>query len=104
MIKGNDFGGCFFPVLSLFHRPERKINMLEPVIAQKSPFVQKVEPGTYWWCACGKSKGQPFCDGSHKGTGFTPKKVEITEARTVAWCGCKHTENAPFCDGSHALL
>ena len=63
-----------------------------------------MEPGTYWWCACGKSKGQPFCDGSHKGSEFTPRKVEITEAKSIAWCGCKHTDNAAFCDGNHALL
>jgi CDGSH-type Zn-finger protein len=77
---------------------------MEPNIAQKSPFVQKAGPSTYWWCACGQSKGQPFCDGSHKGTGFAPKKVDIAENRTVAWCGCKHSKNAPFCDGSHAGL
>ena len=65
--------------------------MPEPVIAQNSPFVAKVEPGTYWWCACGKSKGQPFCDGSHKGTGLGPLKVDIAETRTLAWCGCKHS-------------
>jgi CDGSH-type Zn-finger protein len=64
--------------------------MSEPVVAQKSPFVQKVEPRTYWWCACGRSKSQPFCDGSHKDTGLAPKKQDITEAKTVAWCGCKH--------------
>jgi CDGSH-type Zn-finger protein len=81
-----------------------KKGMNEPVIAQKSPIVQKVEPGTYFWCACGKSKGQPFCDGAHKGTGFAPLKTEIKEAKTVAWCGCKHTKNAPFCDGSHSKL
>ena len=78
--------------------------MSEPNIAQKFPFVQKVEPGTYFWCACGHSQGQPFCDGSHKGTGFAPMKVEITEAKTVAWCGCKHTKNGCFCDGSHSKL
>ncbi len=73
-----------------------KEGMSEPNIAQKSPVVQKVEPGTYYWCTCGRSKGQPFCDGSHKGTGFAPRKTDITEAKTVAWCGCKHTKNAPF--------
>jgi len=78
--------------------------MTEPKIAQKSPFVSKVSPGPYWWCACGGSKTQPFCDGSHKGTGFTPIKMEITEEKTVAWCGCKHSKNAPFCDGSHSGL
>jgi CDGSH iron-sulfur domain-containing protein 3 len=104
IIKRKGFEGCFFSVLSLLHRPERKIVMPEPVIAQKSPFVQKAEPGTFWWCACGRSKSQPFCDGSHKGTGFTPKKADIPEAKTVAWCGCKHSKNAPFCDGSHSRL
>jgi CDGSH-type Zn-finger protein len=78
--------------------------MSEPIVFQKSPIVQKVEPGTYYWCACGRSKGQPFCDGSHKGSGFAPVKTEITEAKTVAWCGCKHTKNAPFCGGSHSKL
>jgi CDGSH-type Zn-finger protein len=78
--------------------------MNEAIIFQKSPIVQKVEPGTYWWCACGRSKAQPFCDGSHKGTELVPIKAEITEAKTVAWCGCKHSQHALFCDGSHAKL
>ncbi|MBI5775217.1 MAG: CDGSH iron-sulfur domain-containing protein [Verrucomicrobia bacterium] len=78
--------------------------MTEPVVCQKSPLVQKVEPGEYWWCACGRSQGQPFCDGSHKGTGLGPKKVEIKEAGTVAWCMCKHTGSPAFCDGSHSRL
>ena len=78
--------------------------MSEPVTPQKSPFVQSVQPGSYFWCACGLSKSQPFCDGSHKGTGLSPKKVEIAEAKTVAWCGCKHSGNGAFCDGSHAKL
>ena len=78
--------------------------MSEPIVCQKSPIVQKVEPGTYWWCACGRSATQPFCDGSHKGTGFAPVKVDVTEARQVAWCACKHTGAGAFCDGSHAKL
>ncbi len=78
--------------------------MSEPVIPQKFPIVQETQPGTYYWCACGLSKKQPFCDGSHKGTAFSPLKVEITEAKKVAWCACKHSKNAPFCDGSHSKL
>jgi CDGSH-type Zn-finger protein len=89
---------CIFGGLEYFSR------IMEPTIAQKSPFVQQVKPGSYWWCACGLSKGQPFCDGSHKGTGFAPKKVEINEVRTLAWCGCKHSKNGALCDGSHAGL
>jgi len=78
--------------------------MPEPRIFQKSPFVLKAEPGSYFWCACGHSKSQPFCDGSHKGTGLSPMKIDLTEAKTVAWCGCKHSKTAPYCDGSHSKL
>ena len=78
--------------------------MNEPNIAQRSPFVKDMAAGRYFWCACGRSKNQPFCDGSHKGIGFFPKKVDLTEAKTVAWCGCKHSQNAPFCDGTHRTL
>jgi CDGSH-type Zn-finger protein len=77
---------------------------MEPTIAQKLPFVQKAKPGSYWWCACGTSKTQPFCDGSHKGTNFVSTKADITEETVVAWCGCKHSKNGAFCDGSHARL
>jgi len=88
-----------------FQRNKIFINiMANPEIPQKSPIVQKMEPGTYFWCTCGRSAGQPFCDGSHKGTEFSPKKVEIEEPKQVAWCACKHSKNAPFCDGSHAGL
>ena len=75
--------------------------MSTPLIPKNSPLVQKTEPGAYWWCACGHSKKQPFCDGSHKGTGQSPLKVEITTAETVAWCICKRSGSKPFCDGSH---
>jgi len=78
--------------------------MAEPKIAQKSPYVQEMEPGQYAWCACGQSQKQPFCDGSHKGTEFKPVITKIEEKKKVAWCGCKHTKNPPFCDGSHSGL
>lgn len=77
----------------------------QPVVAAKSPAVLELEPGTYWWCACGKSAKQPFCDGSHKAERlFSPMKVEITEKKKVALCNCKHSANKPFCDGSHKKL
>lgn len=78
--------------------------MSEPKIAQRAPFVLKEGVGTRYFCTCGHSKGQPFCDGSHKGTGFAPLKVDLAEPRTVAWCGCKHSKNPPYCDGSHNNL
>jgi len=78
--------------------------MDQPEIAQKSPYVLDLAPGTYWWCACGRSKNQPFCDGSHKITAFTPVKFEIALPAQVALCGCKRTRNPPFCDGSHKTL
>ncbi|MDE0839516.1 MAG: CDGSH iron-sulfur domain-containing protein [Kiritimatiellae bacterium] len=78
--------------------------MSEAEIPQKSPYVQETEPGTYAWCACGKSASQPFCDGSHKGSAFTPVMTTSEEKKTVAWCGCKRTKTPPFCDGSHNAL
>lgn len=76
----------------------------KPVIAQRSAYVLELEAGEYWWCACGRSQNQPFCDGSHKGTCFTPVKLEISEKRKVALCGCKYTCKSPFCDGTHKRL
>ena len=55
----------------------------------------------YWWCACGKSADQPFCDGSHKGTSISPLQYVGTGDREMYFCGCKRTANPPFCDGSH---
>jgi CDGSH-type Zn-finger protein len=79
--------------------------MSEPVIAQKSPLPTSVEAGnSYYWCACGKSANQPFCDGSHAGSGITPIKYDATETKTVFFCGCKHSKNTPFCDGTHKSL
>ena len=76
----------------------------EPVIAQRAPYPVQEEPGSKFWCACGRSKNQPYCDGSHKGTGLAPIKVVIEEAKRIVYCGCKHSANGAFCDGSHARL
>jgi len=79
--------------------------MTDPQIAQKAPFKVDVEAGkSYFWCACGRSQKQPFCDGSHKGTGFSPIKFDATAAKAVFFCGCKHSQKAPLCDGTHANL
>ncbi|GAB4331402.1 MAG: hypothetical protein Kow0037_07990 [Calditrichia bacterium] len=78
--------------------------MAEPKIAQKKPYVMEMEPGEYWWCACGHSKSQPFCDGSHKGTGFQPIPLKLDRKETVAWCGCKQSAGKPLCDGTHNKL
>ena len=79
--------------------------MSEPKIAQKAPMPVKVEAGkTYYWCACGLSKSQPFCDGSHKGSDFTPVKYEAKANSTVYFCGCKQSKNGALCDGSHKSL
>ncbi len=71
---------------------------------QLRPYVCQEEPGDRWYCACGKSQNQPYCDGSHKGTGIAPIKVTIEEAKSVAWCGCRKSANLPFCDGTHSSL
>jgi CDGSH-type Zn-finger protein len=68
------------------------------------PTVLELEPGTYYWCACGRSAKQPFCDGSHAGTGFKPKAFTVDAPKRVALCNCKQTGNGPFCDGSHKRL
>ena len=78
--------------------------MSEPEIFAKTPAVLEMDAGTYYWCACGKSKKQPWCDGSHSGSEFSPVKVEITEKKRVAMCNCKHSANKPFCDGAHKNL
>lgn len=80
--------------------------MTEPKIAQKAPLVREETAGDKWWCACGHSKNQPYCDGSHKasGTGLTPVKVALDKPGRVAWCACKHSKKGAMCDGSHKAL
>ncbi|HXV73479.1 MAG TPA: CDGSH iron-sulfur domain-containing protein [Sphingomonadales bacterium] len=79
--------------------------MAEPNIAAKSPAKVELEAGkTYAWCACGYSKKQPFCDGSHKAHGMAPLVFKAEEAKTVFLCQCKHTKNKPYCDGTHKTL
>ncbi|MGF1490265.1 MAG: CDGSH iron-sulfur domain-containing protein [Prochloraceae cyanobacterium] len=78
--------------------------MSQPNIFEKKPAVLDLEPGKYFWCSCGQSNGQPFCDGSHKGTDFTPVAFEVSEAKKVALCNCKMSDNKPYCDGSHSKL
>lgn len=78
--------------------------MAEPVIFDKKPVRLTLEPGSYYWCACGRSSNQPFCDGSHRGTGLSPVAFKIDETRDVWLCQCKHSSNKPFCDGTHKTL
>lgn len=79
--------------------------MTEPVIAAYHPFPAEVEEGkTYYWCACGRSKNQPFCDGSHKVTDITPIAYKADRSGRVYFCGCKHSGNKPLCDGTHKKL
>lgn len=76
--------------------------MSEPVSPQNEPYAVEVETGeSYYWCSCGRSKNQPYCDGSHQGTEFQPVIFTAEKTATVYLCGCKKTVGAPFCDGSH---
>ena len=79
--------------------------MATPEIPQKGPMPVDVEEGRkYFWCSCGKSNRQPFCDGSHEGTDFLPMSYTAEKTRTLYFCACKHTKGAPLCDGSHNAL
>ncbi len=79
--------------------------MSDPVIAKKAPFAVDVVAGeTYYWCACGRSATQPFCDGAHKGSEFTPIAHVATATEKAFFCGCKHSKTGALCDGSHKTL
>jgi CDGSH-type Zn-finger protein len=74
-------------------------------VAQKGPYQVELKAGeTYFWCACGRSQNQPFCDGSHKGTEFSPHRFQAETTGVVNLCGCKATDDFPFCDGTHNIL
>ena len=74
----------------------------DPVIAGREPIPVEVEEGKmYWWCTCGRSANQPFCDGSHKPTEFAPEGWEAPKSGTVFFCACKRTNKSPLCDGTH---
>ncbi|NBV32682.1 MAG: CDGSH iron-sulfur domain-containing protein [Proteobacteria bacterium] len=79
--------------------------MSSPHIAQKAPFPVEVQAGkTYYWCSCGKSTNQPFCNGAHKGSEFVPIPYTAEKDGTVYFCGCKHSAKGALCDGGHAKL
>ena len=79
--------------------------MNKPVTPQKAPYKIKVEKGKiYFWCSCGLSEKQPFCNGAHRGYEFVPKIFTETEDKTIYLCNCKKTSNPPYCDGTHNKL
>jgi CDGSH-type Zn-finger protein len=76
--------------------------MSKPVRAGDTPVKVELKEGKpIYWCACGKSSNQPFCDGSHRDTDFKPLKYVPKKDETRSICMCKETSNAPFCDGTH---
>ncbi len=79
--------------------------MSQGAIAGRAPIGVEVEAGkTYYWCTCGQSTTQPFCDGSHKGSEFSPMAYKAEASGKVWFCTCKQTGKAPLCDGSHKKL
>lgn len=88
---------------STIQRPPNAVT--EPACPQRAPYLLDLAPGDYWWCACGLSQKQPFCDGSHKGGPFTPIKLSVNSRTGTLWlCGCKRAKTKPHCDGAHNKL
>jgi CDGSH-type Zn-finger protein len=86
-------------------RQKEEATVEKALVAQKSPYEVEVAAGRkYAWCACGRSRTQPFCDGSHKGTGLNPVVFTAEKSETVYLCGCKQTGDRPLCDGTHSSL
>ncbi len=75
--------------------------MSKGVCTQRSPYAVELKAGDHYYCTCGKSKNQPFCDGGHKGSEFVPTKITVAQTETKYLCGCRSSKNGPFCDGSH---
>jgi CDGSH iron-sulfur domain-containing protein 3 len=79
--------------------------MTTSIVAQKAPYSHEIAAGkTYYWCACGRSANQPFCDGSHKAVGMAALAYKAEKDATAWFCGCKQSKNAPLCDGTHRSL
>lgn len=77
---------------------------LPKIFKQGSMRIEVKQGDKYYWCSCGLSNNQPFCDGSHKDTNFSPVLYVAEEDKTVGFCGCKYTKNTPICDGSHKFI
>jgi CDGSH-type Zn-finger protein len=93
---------CIISIGNISVARRKGAEMTEPVSTQDWPYKVDVKEGeSYFWCACGLSKKQPFCDGSHKGTGLSPVEHKATRAKKTNFCGCRKTGNQPLCDGSH---
>ncbi len=90
--------------LKIIVMDEKQKQTASPLPMDNKPLVKKMPAGKYFWCACGRSKKETFCDGSHYKTGIRPVRVVLDDEQTVAWCMCKGTTTPPFCDGSHSAI